>query len=330
VQAAEKGGTKNVEAHEAYLQGRFFINRHSEKETEQARAAFQRAVELDPKFALAWAGLANTHVWDCNYATEGGQQAFNAHLVAAREDLERALALEPELPDALFTRAMIQTNFDYDWKGAAETLRKALALAPQDPALLMEAGNLANARGEKAPAVEFDRRAVALDPVNAQARGFLAGNLSALGKNSEARAEYEREVELNPLAPNSQGGAGLTYLLEGKFEEAAVTAQKDSADWARLLVVSNARWAQKRIPESDAALAELIANTGETGAYQIAEAYGYRNDKEHAFEWLERARRQRDAGLPGLRTDTLLENLHSDPRWDAFLRTMGLADDQLK
>jgi hypothetical protein len=118
--------------------------------------------------------------------------------------------------------------------------------------------------------------------------------------------------------------------LEGKFDEAATAAQKDAADWARLLIVSCARWAQKRIPESDAALAELIANTSETGAYQIAEAYGYRNDKDHAFEWLEHARRQRDAGLPVLRTDTLLSNLHSDPRWDGFLRTMGLADDQLK
>jgi adenylate cyclase len=330
VRAAEKGGTKNVEAHEAYLQGRFFINRHSEKETDQARGAFQRAVELDPKFALAWAGLAQTHVWDCNYATEGGQKGFNAHLAAAREAVERALVLEPDLPDALYPKAMIETNFDYDWKGAAETLRKALALAPQDPALLMEAGNLANARGEKTQAVEFDRRAVALDPVNAQARAFFAGNLSVSGKHEEARAEYAREVELNPSAPNSHAGVGLTYLLEGKFEEAAVAAQKDAADWARLLIVSCARWAQKRIPESDAALSELIAKVSETGAYQIAEAYGYRNDKDHAFEWLERARRQRDAGLPGLRTDTLLSKLHDDPRWNAFLRTMGLADDQLK
>src|SRR5205807_2250354 len=118
VRAAEKGGTKSVEAHEAYLQGRFFINRHSEKETNQARVAYQRAVELDPKFALAWAGLAQTHVWDCNYATEGGQKGFNAHLAAAREALERALSLEPDLPDALFARATIKTNFDYDWKGA--------------------------------------------------------------------------------------------------------------------------------------------------------------------------------------------------------------------
>jgi len=244
--------------------------------------------------------------------------------------VERALALEPDLPEALFARAVIQTNFDYDWKDAAETLRKALALAPQDPALLLEAGNLAQARGENTQGLDLFRRAVALDPVNAQARAFLAGSLSVSGKQEEARAEYAREIELNPSAPNSQAGVGLTYLLEGKFEEAATAAQRDAADWARLLIVSCARWAQKRIPESDAALAELIANTSETGAYQIAEAYGYRNDKDHAFEWLERARRQRDAGLPGLRADTLLRNLHDDPRWDAFLRAMGLADDQLK
>ena len=146
----------------------------------------------------------------------------------------------------------------------------------------------------------------------------------------EARAEYAREIELNPSAPNSYAGVGLAYLLEGKFEEAAMAAQKDAADWARLLIVSCARWGQKRVPESDAALSELIAKVSETGAYQIAEVYAYRNDKDHAFEWLERARRQRDAGLSGLRPDTLLPNLHDDPRWDAFLRTMGLADDQLK
>src|SRR5213595_1307181 len=143
VRAAERGGTKSVEAHESYLQGRFFINRHSEKETDQARAAFERAVQLDPKFALAWAGLAQTHVWDCNYATEGGQKGLNDHLAAARDAVERALALEPDLPDALFPLAMMETNFDYNWKDAAETLRKALALAPQDSTLLEWAGSLA-------------------------------------------------------------------------------------------------------------------------------------------------------------------------------------------
>jgi tetratricopeptide (TPR) repeat protein len=330
VQAATKGGTQNVEAHEAYLQGRFFMNRHSEKETDQARVAFERAVQMDPNFALAWAGLAQAHIWDCNYATEGGQKAFNTHLAAARDALKRALELEPDLPEALFAQAMIETNFDYNWTAAGETVHKALTLAPQDPALLEEAGNLASARGQLTQAIDLFRRGVALDPVNAQARAFLAGALSNAGHQEEARAELARVIELNPSAPNSYAAMGGTYLLEGKFEEAAMCAQKDAADWARLFVLSCARWSQKRVPESDAALEELIARNGETAAYQVAEVYAYRNDKDHAFEWLERARRQRDAGLPALRPDTLLQNLHDDPRWKTFLHTMGLADDQLK
>ena len=330
VRAAGKGGTKNVEAHEAYLQGRFFINRHSEKETDQARAAFERAVQLDSQFALAWAGLAQTHIWYCNFATEGGLKSFNAHLAAAREAVEKALAIEPDLPEALSARAMIETNFDYNWKGAAETLSKAIALAPGDPSLLSWSGNLALSRGQLTEALDFYRRSVSVDPVNPLTREFLAAALSVLGQQEEARREYARAIELNPSAPNSYASIGLTYLLQGKFEEAAAAAQKDAADWARLLIVSCARWGQKRIPESDAALSELIAKVSETGAYQIAEAYAYRNDKDHAFEWLERARRQRDGGLPSLRPDTLLPNLHNDPRWDAFLRKMGLTHDQLK
>jgi tetratricopeptide (TPR) repeat protein len=234
------------------------------------------------------------------------------------------------LPEALFARSVIETNFDFNWKGAAETLRQALALAPQDPTLLVQAGNLAGARGEITQGLDLFHRAVALDPVSAQARLFLASGLLASGHYEEARAEYGRGIELNPSAPFAYAGVGQCYLLENKFEEAAVAAQQDAADWARLLIVGCVRWSQKRVPESDAALAELIAKTGETAAYQVAELYAYRNDKGKAFEWLERARRQRDGGLPGLRTDTLLPNLHGDSRWNAFLRTMGLADDQLK
>src|SRR5437667_11889397 len=89
------------------------------------------------------------------------------------------------------------------------------------------------------------------------------------------------------------------------------------------------RWSQKRIPESDAALAKLIKSSAETAAYQIADIYAYRGDKDRAFEWLERARRQRDAGLPGLRTDPYLANLRVDPRRDAVLRKLDLAYEQL-
>src|SRR5213595_3567467 len=94
VQAAEKGGTKNVEAHQYYLQGRFFANRHSEKGTDQALAAYEHAVQLDPRFARAWAGVARTHIWLAGFSTEGGQKSFDAHLASGRDAIARALAIE--------------------------------------------------------------------------------------------------------------------------------------------------------------------------------------------------------------------------------------------
>ena len=329
VQAAEKGGTKNVEAHEAYLQGRFFLNRHSEKETDQARAAFERAVQLDPKFALAWAGLAQTHVWFCNFSTQG-LASFDAHLAQAHEAAAHALSIEPNLPEALRVRAVIQLNFDFDWNGAGETLHTALALAPADPALLTDAGTLAVARGDTTRGIALYRQAVALDPVNPRARSYLASILALAGQLAAAQVEYAQFVELSPTAPNAHAGLGEGFLVQGKFEEAVTAAKDDAAEWARLLVVAIARWSQKRIPESDAALARLIESSADTAAYQIAEVYAYRADKDRAFEWLERAHRQRDSGLVGLRSDPFLVNLHGDPRWIAFMRTMGLADDQLK
>jgi len=329
VQAAEKGSTRNVEAHQYYLQGRFYSGRFSEKSAGEALAAYQRAVELDPSFALAWAGLAQIHLWYCKWSPEAGRTGFDTHLAGAREATARALSLEPNLPEALLARSEVQ-QFDSDWNGAAETLRTALTLAPANPALLIAAGSLAMAKEDTVRGIALYREAVALDPVNPQARGFLAYNLAATGRSAEAQAEYPRVVELNPAAPWAHAGLGLSFLLEGKFDEAVASAQDEAAEWGRPLIVALARWGQKRIPEADAALAQLTDGFADTAAYQIAEVHAYREDKDRAFEWLERARRQRDRGLVSMRRDPLLANLKGDPRWNAFLHTMGLADDQLR
>ena len=330
VQAAEKGGTRNVDAHQQYLQGRFYGDRNSEKSAAEALVAYQRAVDLDPNFALAWAGLAETHVWECFYSGELSRTTFDKHLADARDAVARALSLEPNLAEALGVRAKVQLAFDFDWKGAAETLRTALALAPTNAALLLSAGNLALAQGEPERATISYRQAVTLDPVNPAARANLAFNLAATKHFAEARAEFPRVVELNPAAPWAHAGLGLAYLLEGKFEDAVTEAQQDAAEWARLVIVAPVRWSQKRIPESDAALARLKEGFADTAAYQIAEVHAYRGEKDQAFEWLERARQQRDSGLLRTGSDPLLVNLREDPRWQSFLHTMGMADDQLK
>jgi TolB-like protein/Flp pilus assembly protein TadD len=329
IKVAVQGGTTNPEAYQQYLQGRYFVDRHSEDALRNALAFYQRAVEIDPSFALAWAGLARTHVWYCEFSTELGQAGFDAHLAKAREATDRALTLAPNLPEALLARSEIQLSFDYDWKGAGETLRTALALAPADPLLVTAAGNLAGVRGDVAGSIALYRQAVALDPVNPAARSYLAYQLAQTGHLAEAEAEYPRVVELNPAAPWAQAGLGLTYLLEGKYEQAVTAANGDAAEYARALIVAMARWSQKRIPEADAALAQLTRDFAGTAAYQVAEVYAYRGEKDRAFEWLERARRQHDGGITGIRTDPLLTNLKDDPRWPVFLRKLGLMDDQL-
>jgi TolB-like protein/class 3 adenylate cyclase/Tfp pilus assembly protein PilF len=329
VQAAEKGGTKNVEAHQYYLQGRFFANRHSEEDETRALAAFQHAVDLDPNFALAWAGLANTHSWFSGFSTAVGRAGFEKHLADAREAVARALTIEPNLVDALIVRANIAINFDFNVKAAAEDLNKALALTPSDPDVLIVAGNLEVTRGDMDRAIDLYKRAVAVDPVNGQARSFLAFNLAVARRFDEAQNEYPKVVELNPGMPWAHAGLGLGYLLEGKFEEAVTEANKDSAEWAKYLIVTCARSSQKKAPESDAAL-EQLKKLGETAAYQVGEALAWRGEKDQAFSWLERARQQRDPGLAGLGKDPLLENLRTDPRWQPFLQSVGMSEEQLR
>ena len=117
-----------------------------------------------------------------------GLKAFDAHLSSARDAMARALSIEPNLPEALLARASIETNFDYNWNAAAQTLSKALALAPADPNIVIAAGNLEIARGNMDRGIELYRKAVDLDPVNPTARAFLAFNLAATKRFAEAQA----------------------------------------------------------------------------------------------------------------------------------------------
>jgi adenylate cyclase len=330
VQAAEKGGTKSAEAHQHYLQGRFYANWNSEKGHTQALAEYNKAVELDLDFALAWAELASAHIWICDFSGEIGRAGFDDHLARAREATARSLALEPELPEGLRARARIQLHYDFDWKGAGDTLQAALRLAPADPTLFIDLGNVEMVKGNVTQGISLYRNAVALDPVNPTARAYLAYNLAVTRQFAEAQAEYIRVVEMSPAAPWAHAGLGLSLLLQGKFEEAAAEAKQDAAEWARLYVTAMARWSQNRIPEADAALAALTKGYADTAACQISVVYAYRGEKDQAFAWMERARQQRDPGLGTIRSEPFFAKLYGDPRWDAFLHKIGLADNQLK
>ncbi len=330
VQATVRGGTTNPEAYEQFLQGRYYVNRFSIADFEKARTFLERACQLDPKFPLAWATLSQVWTLQTSWSDRLTRAQFTAGLAHARETAERALQLDPDFPEALTARFQIQFLYDYNWKGAAETIRRAQALAPSDPVILTSAAQVAVIFHDYAGAVDLAHQAVALDPVNAQVRVYLANALMQARQPAESRAEYERVAELNPSTPWAFAGQGVAYLFEGKNAEALTATEHETSEFARLVVSSVALWNLHRKEESDAALASLIKDDGDVAAFQIAEVYSGRGDKDEAFAWLERARRQQDGGLSYFPHDPLLDPLRSDPRWVTFQRSMGWADDQLK
>jgi tetratricopeptide (TPR) repeat protein len=322
--------TNNPEAYQQYLQGRYYLNRFSIADFEKARVFLERACELDPKFPLAWAALSR--VWNLwtGWSDKLTRAQFDDGVVRARDAVDRALKLDPNLPEALTARFAIQFDFDFDWKGGAETIKRAKALAPSDPVTLISAAQAAAMFGDYTGAVDLARQAVALDPVNAEVRVYLANALLQARRPAEARAEYQSVAELNPSTPWACAGGGMVDLFEGKNAEALAAAEHETTEFARLVVSAVALWNLGRKEQSDEALATLIKDDADVGAFQIAEVYSGRGDKDNAFLWLDRARRQQDPGLAFYPNDPLLDSLRSDPRWATFQRSLGLADDQLR
>ena len=205
--------------------------------------------QLDPRFALAWVGLGRSPTSGIAiFPRRAVRKPSTLNLTAAREAVDKALTIEPDLPEALYARAVIETNFDYNLNGAAKTCTQSSRRGPTRSGTASVGGKSRwISRVQLTQALEFCRRSVAVDPVNPLGRQFLAVCPVSLGTpRGKCSAEYAREIEVDPSAPNSYAAMGLTYVLEGKFEEALVAAQKDAAGWARLLVVSCARWGQKR------------------------------------------------------------------------------------
>ena len=322
VQAAVKGRSSNAEAYRLYLQGSFFMNRYNEEDTVKAIGYFRHALELDPDYALAWASLSSC------YLSQGANAwaPFAESAERARDAAARALEAEPDLAAAHWALGAVRMYYDWDWKGAESCLRRALQLAPEDSQLIVRAATLMQNLGRREEAEALVLRALALDPLNVDAHLASGWRLTLAGRLPEAESAYRRARELSPQRAKVHFYLCDIHLLQGRPEEALHEAEREVDETFRLHGIGLAELARGRVAASDAALRELIRKHQSDAAYQIAEAYASRDDAGRAFEWLERAYRQRDAGLASMKIDPLLRGLHGDPRWPLLLQRMGLAD----
>jgi len=309
----------NAEAYDQFLIGNQFNNRGNEDNWRRANTAYERAIALDPGFAPAYAGVATSKG---SLADAHGDMAMMADALASAET---AIRLSPGLPDGYLPRGILRMIFKRNWSGAEADFDKALALNPGDSAVQIAHGRLMIALGRLPEAIAAARKGVELDPLSPGAWVDLGRYLNADHQLAPAREALNRSLEISPESNYTLYHLGENALLAGKPEEALQVFRNTHGGYA-LAGVAMAEFSLGHAKESQHAIDGQIADFANGAAYQIAEAFAWRGDKDKAFEWLDRAYAQRDGGFTFIQGDPLIANLYEDPRYKAILAKLGLPE----
>ena len=311
----------NPEAYQTYLQASYFTGRGTGKEDlGKALAYSDAAIKLDDKYAPTWALRASVQNMMAQYGLTEVSEGYRK----ARDDAERAIALDPTSASAYLALAQTQIFYDWDWDAANTCLTKAAVLEPSNAEVFSIRSHLSVVLGNLDEAIKLAEQAVALEPLRANSHLSLGYMLFLSGRYHEARAELQKALDLNPQAARVHVSLGKIFIAEGKPQLALVEIEKEPSGWGKLTGQVLVYRALGREQDSNTALAKLIGKHDTDSAYQIARAYAFRGESDRSFEWLERAYKQRDSGLPDIKTDPLLKNLRHDPRYTELLKKMRL------
>jgi serine/threonine protein kinase/tetratricopeptide (TPR) repeat protein len=319
VAAAAVGRGTHAEAHRLYLQGRHFTSRLGGKEVDRGLTLLRQAVALEPDHALAWAALAWAETLAATLTGEGSGDIERARSAAAH-----SLELQPDLPEGLFAMGSIQLWHDFDWSAADAAFRRALESRPGDAEMLRANALMSHIMGRHDEALSLCLQAVQQDPLSVSSYTYLARAHAARGRFAESEAAYRKAIELSPEAMLTRCLLALVLVDLGRLEEALETALAEPAPWARQFALAVVHFASGHQEDSDRALEHLTRTMSSYAAYQIACVHAIRREKDEAFHWLDRAYRQRDAGLVMVRTHHQLAALHEDARWLPLLEKLRL------
>jgi TolB-like protein len=317
--SAQRSAPTNVEAHNAYLQGHFHLLRRNVADFRKAIDYYDQAIELDPDYALAYA--ERSEAWSFIGDLTGQRPIAYPK---ARTDAEKAVAIAPALAEARAALGWVRCFVDWKFTEGLAELKRAKELSPANPTandllarIIAYLGRVDEAEGQA-------RQAVELDPLSTTTQGNLARVLFYAGKVDEADAAARKAAELQPASASSHRWQVLIAVERGDGETALREAQLEPDEGYRRFELAVAHYVRGDRPAADAALADLIAKAREGFAYQIAEVYAVRGEKDKAFEWLQISFDDRDAGTLSLLVDPLLRGLRDDSRYKNLLAKLGL------
>ncbi|HXN93590.1 MAG TPA: protein kinase [Candidatus Acidoferrales bacterium] len=319
--------TENGEAYQLYLRGRFYWNKRTAEGVNKATGYFQQAIDRDPNYALAYAGLA-----DCYYVTFFNNFTISQAESAAksRAAATRALDLDPSLAETHVSMGQVLEIFDWEFAGAEREFRRALVINPGYATGLQWYAELLENLARYDEALATIRRAQEADPFSLIINAVHGQILSRSGRTREAVAQFQKTLDLERNFPLGHFLFGLALVRDGKNEQAmkefeqAVQSSPESPVYRGMLAYAYAQTG--RIEDARKILGDVIqeAKSDRASWQDVAGIYAALGEKDHAFAALEMAFQRRDSRMTMLLDHEALISLRGDPRFSDLARRVGL------
>jgi adenylate cyclase len=314
----------NPQAYEAYLKGMSHLYKLTPPEIDAALQYFQKALEREPDYALAYAGIA--FVWTARQ--QMGLVIPSEATPKAKEAAQRALELDDTLPEVHFLWAAIKTWNDWDWEGGEQAFKRALELKPNYAEALVYYSNLLCYMGRLDEALAKAERAVHLDPLNSAILTISGSVLEYLHRFDDVIERAQNALRTSPHDPVAYNSLWGSYYMKGMYEESLESAM---ALFTGLGFVEIAEAMAQGYEEGGysgamtSAAEIMVAFSKQTyySSYYIAQMYAFAGDKENTIEWLEMGYEMKDPMMPYISAFTF-DLLDDDPRYQDLLRRMNL------
>ena len=316
--------TTTSEAYSLYLQAQYLSSQQTEGSLARAEELLRQSLALDSQFAPAWLALCK----DYSNSVLMGALTPDEGLQLAEDACHEALIRNPQIPEIYSELGWLAIQIDNDLNKAAELTQKAWEVGPGNTGPLGATGSMLHQLGRLPESIAIQERLIALDPVSPIANYNLGAAYLHNADFESAKARYVTVLDLSPEFIGGQYALGLAELFLGNHEQALRAFEQETDEIWRAKGQALAYFALGQQDLANDALNELIEFVGDEWRAEVAEVYAYWDEADKAFEWLD-TELENPGGWSEWRHNPVFANLHSDPRWTAFLRALGVADEQL-
>jgi tetratricopeptide (TPR) repeat protein len=306
----------NPDAYALYLKGKHAI---ALGDFRGAIELLRSALKLQPDYAPGWVQLT----WAYWSQVNNQEREVHEGMALARDAVERALVANDRFAEAYIALGWIQLDYEWDWPGANESMRRGLELAPGNSEVLDGAAILALSSGRVGESLELFRQALELNPLSLPTHFNFGTALLTAGRFEESADAFRKVLEIYPEARFAHTGIGLGLLLQHEPEAALEEMEAEVHPLSRDFGMALVRCSLGPPAEADRAVAAFIEQHAESAPFNAAALHAWRGDPDEAFAWLEVAFDQHASDLSTILSDPLMVSLRTDPRWTGFLDRLG-------